>query len=276
MRRGNDSIRQRLRWLQERASSESVMTLIPKREYLARIESASCATAAESAEMRHCDLAHASVIVRELIELHNHAFSARAGSRSVLKSRFVEGLGAKLFSKPAKATAQTEIPGPEKGRSEKSLNAHAARHSPAFEVGGGVKKCQNTTVICESLRNHVVNVFLTDLPCIIDATGGGARTHTLLRVPDFESSASANSATPAQLGIGCRNRRSAQVEKWNTQAFGGASRSWMEQFTWLSPRFSVAATVTEWSGNRRLKKPLSVHRPITRAAAATPPRRAAL
>ena len=28
-------------------------------------------------------------------------------------------------------------------------------------------------------------------------TGGGGRTHTLLRVPDFESSASANSATPA-------------------------------------------------------------------------------
>src|SRR5215204_3154210 len=28
-------------------------------------------------------------------------------------------------------------------------------------------------------------------------TGGGGRTHTLLRVPDFESSASANSATSA-------------------------------------------------------------------------------
>lgn len=33
----NDNIRQRLRWLQERASSDCVMTLIQKREYLARV-----------------------------------------------------------------------------------------------------------------------------------------------------------------------------------------------------------------------------------------------
>ena len=29
------------------------------------------------------------------------------------------------------------------------------------------------------------------------STGGGTRTHTALRPPDFESGASANSATPA-------------------------------------------------------------------------------
>ena len=33
------------------------------------------------------------------------------------------------------------------------------------------------------------------------STGGGVRTHTLLRVLDFESSASASSATPATIGI---------------------------------------------------------------------------
>ncbi len=32
--------------------------------------------------------------------------------------------------------------------------------------------------------------------------GGGNRTHTLLREPDFESGASASSATPALLGQG--------------------------------------------------------------------------
>ena len=30
-------------------------------------------------------------------------------------------------------------------------------------------------------------------------TGGGTRTHTTLRSPDFESGASANSATPAKI-----------------------------------------------------------------------------
>ncbi len=43
MRRGNDSIRQRLRLAAGESVSESVMTLIPKREYLARIESANIA-----------------------------------------------------------------------------------------------------------------------------------------------------------------------------------------------------------------------------------------
>ena len=35
----------------------------------------------------------------------------------------------------------------------------------------------------------------------IDGADGGGRTHTLSRVPDFESSASANSATSASLRI---------------------------------------------------------------------------
>jgi hypothetical protein len=34
---------------------------------------------------------------------------------------------------------------------------------------------------------------------IIDGADGGGRTHTTLRLPDFESSASANSATSATL-----------------------------------------------------------------------------
>ena len=35
------------------------------------------------------------------------------------------------------------------------------------------------------------------IDCFEDGASGGGRTHTLLRVPDFESSASANSATLA-------------------------------------------------------------------------------
>ena len=42
--------------------------------------------------------------------------------------------------------------------------------------------------------------------------GGGARTHTLLRVLDFESSASASSATPAAERIVSHSQHSAQEE----------------------------------------------------------------
>ena len=35
----------------------------------------------------------------------------------------------------------------------------------------------------------------------VEYAGGGNRTHTLLREPDFESGASASSATPAMEGI---------------------------------------------------------------------------
>jgi hypothetical protein len=41
------------------------------------------------------------------------------------------------------------------------------------------------------------------LRLMIGADGGG-RTHTLVRVPDFESSASANSATSAAVNSGCK------------------------------------------------------------------------
>src|SRR5262245_52095689 len=40
-------------------------------------------------------------------------------------------------------------------------------------------------------------VFFLVKSCFRETAGGGARTHTILRSLDFESSASANSATPA-------------------------------------------------------------------------------
>ena len=48
------------------------------------------------------------------------------------------------------------------------------------------------------LRNKAEMAFILG---VIDGADGGGRTHTLLRVPDFESSASANSATSALLII---------------------------------------------------------------------------
>src|SRR5439155_8057329 len=44
--------------------------------------------------------------------------------------------------------------------------------------------------------NHGFNVERST-PSVRESAGGGARTHTALRPLDFESSASANSATPA-------------------------------------------------------------------------------
>src|SRR5215468_5716696 len=61
---------------------------------------------------------------------------------------------------------------------------------------------------------------LGSMPTKVGADGGG-RTHTLLRVPDFESSASANSATSARLALrdAQHYRRNAPSSKSETQWF---------------------------------------------------------
>src|SRR5713226_7235942 len=63
---------------------------------------------------------------------------------------------------------------------------------------------------------------------VVDIHGadGGGRTHTLLRVPDFESSASANSATSASAE--CQPlKRGWQAETWKPHR--RARVSWVEK-----------------------------------------------
>src|SRR5437879_3475942 len=62
---------------------------------------------------------------------------------------------------------------------------------------------------CAQLKLPVSNIERPTLNAErpTSTAGGGARTHTALRPLDFESSASANSATPALLGNSIRDSR---------------------------------------------------------------------
>src|SRR4029077_7910354 len=83
--------------------------------------------------------------------------------------------------------------------------------------------------------------------------GGGARTHTILRSLDFESSASASSATPAKRIVKLRcqrrsSRASNEIERLQTSRWSKnfakndrvAQQSWLELGLRLSRGFSRA------------------------------------
>ena len=76
-------------------------------------------------------------------------------------------------------------------------------------------KCRICAFVCATLRNGLVAIS-DQFPIVKQdsrgGAGGGARTHTALRPLDFESSASANSTTPAQGNLKLRSsRRSSSV-----------------------------------------------------------------
>src|SRR5437016_2460056 len=50
-------------------------------------------------------------------------------------------------------------------------------------------------------------VAVSNIPCSGENAGGGDRTHTILRSLDFESSASASSATPARRDQATKEKR---------------------------------------------------------------------
>src|SRR2546429_7443839 len=76
-------------------------------------------------------------------------------------------------------------------KSETNSNSRMIKPEKSFRILSFL-----TFGVCFGLR---ASTFGFPSPNGEGATGGGVRTHTLLRVLDFESSASASSATPAGL-----------------------------------------------------------------------------
>ena len=82
-----------------------------------------------------------------------------------------------------------------------ALNWHTAQGEGIGRNSFG-KEVPKVLHICCTWRNvkgWAARGPARSLACYSSSTGGGTRTHTTLRPLDFESSASANSATPAKV-----------------------------------------------------------------------------
>src|SRR6266404_2341815 len=91
------------------------------------------------------------------------------------------------------------------------MREHAESTNAVFSVDHSLtNRMRLFAFLCATMRNGVVPSF--DQFTFVKRrfrgiAGGGARTHTILRSLDFESSASANSATPAQRTVKLRSSR---------------------------------------------------------------------